>query len=117
MCSHIVVSANPGKLRRQLFHRQGSSGKDQVSRSSRRKLKIRKSQNSTRGSQHPGYVALPKSREALTWVPKRPRSEGSALIKEVNPLQRPRESIRPGTYREALIMVTNKRVLYHTASV
>jgi hypothetical protein len=51
-------------------------------------------------------VALPKSREALTRVPKRPRSEGSTLVKEVNPLQRPRDSMRPGTYREAFIMAT-----------
>jgi hypothetical protein len=39
------------------------------------------------------------------------------LVKEVNPLQRPRDSMRPGTYREALIMVTNKRALKHRASI
>jgi hypothetical protein len=56
-------------------------------------------------------MAVPKSREALTRVPKRTRSEGSALVKEVNPLQRPRDSMRPGIYREALNMATNKRAL------
>jgi hypothetical protein len=68
-------------------------------------LKTRESQSST------GIHGIPKAREALTRVPKRTRSEGSTLIKEVNPLQRPRDSVRPGTYREALIMTTNKRAL------
>jgi hypothetical protein len=52
-------------------------------------LKTRESQSSTGGSQKPGYMALPKSREALTRVPKKPRSEGSTLTKKVNPLQNP----------------------------
>jgi hypothetical protein len=38
-------------------------------------------------------------------VPKRPRSEGSTLVKEVNPLQRPRDSMRPGTSWVALIIL------------
>jgi hypothetical protein len=67
------------------------------------KLKTRKSQSSTGGLWQPGYVALPESREVLTRVPKRPRSEGSTLVYELNPLQRPRDPMRPGTYREALI--------------
>jgi hypothetical protein len=53
-------------------------------------------------------VALPKSREALTRLPKRLRSEGGNLVKEVNPPQRPRDSMRPGTCREASIVTTNK---------
>jgi hypothetical protein len=36
---------------------------------------------------------------------------GISYIKEVNPLFGPRDSVRPGTYREALIMATNKRTL------
>jgi hypothetical protein len=32
------------------------------------------------------YVALTRSRDALTRVPTRPRSDSSTLIKEVNPL-------------------------------
>jgi hypothetical protein len=107
----LTVSANPGMLRRLLFHRQASSGKDQVSGSARRKLKTRKSQSSTGGSQQPGYVALPKSKEALIRVPKRSRSEGISLVKKVNPPQRPRDCMRPGTYRKALIMDTNKRAI------
>jgi hypothetical protein len=90
---------------------QTLSGKDQVSGSARRKLKIRKSQSSTGGSWQLRYMALPKSREALTRVSKRPRSEGSTLVTEVNPPQRPRDCMRPVTYREALIMATNKRAL------
>jgi hypothetical protein len=39
----MTVSANPGMLRRKLFHRQTSSGKNQASGSARRKLKTRKS--------------------------------------------------------------------------
>jgi hypothetical protein len=56
-------------------------------------------------------MALPNSWEALTRVPKRPRSEGSTLVKGVNPPQRPRESMRPGTYGEALIMDKLRRQL------
>jgi hypothetical protein len=56
-------------------------------------------------------VALQKFREALTRVHIRPRSEGNILLKEVNPLKGPRDSVRPGTYREALNMATNKRAL------
>jgi hypothetical protein len=70
----LTVSANPGMLRRQLFHRKTSYGKDQVSGSARRKLKTRKSQYNTGGLWQLGYMALPQSREALTKVPKRPRS-------------------------------------------
>jgi hypothetical protein len=55
-------------------------------------------------------MALPKSREALTRLPIRPRSEGTTLIKEVNPLWGPRDSVRPGTYREALIMAPIKEL-------
>jgi hypothetical protein len=47
-------------------------------------------------------------REPLTRMPKRPRSEGRSLVKEVNLLQRPRDSMT-GTCMEALIMATNKR--------
>jgi hypothetical protein len=107
----LTVSANSGMLRRQLFRRQTSSGKDQLSGSARKKLKTRKSQSSTGGSWQLAYVALPKSREALTRVPKMPRSEGTTLVKEVKPLQRPRDSMRPGTYREALITAINERAL------
>jgi hypothetical protein len=56
-------------------------------------------------------MSLPKFREALIRVPIRPRSSGNTLIKEVNPLSGPRDSLRPGTYREALIMATNKNAL------
>jgi hypothetical protein len=66
------------------------------------------------GLQQLGYAALHKSREALTNVPKRPRSEGSTLIKEVNPPKRPRNSMRPETYMEAL---TNKTEKPHTSYV
>jgi hypothetical protein len=52
-----------------------------------------------------------QSREALTRVHIRPRSKGNILIKEVNSLQGPRDSVRAGIYREALIMATNKRAL------
>jgi hypothetical protein len=58
-------------------------------------------------------MALPKSRKTLTREPKRPRSGGRTLVKEFNPLQRPRDSMRPGTYREA----TDKRALKHRASI
>jgi hypothetical protein len=97
---------------------QASSGKDQVSGSARRKLKnARESQSNTGGSQQLGYTALPKSREALIRMPKRPRFEGSTLIKEVNSLLGPRGSTKPGTYREALIMAANKEALQHRASI
>jgi hypothetical protein len=46
--------------------------------------------------------------EAMTSLPKRPRSEGNTLIKEVNPPQSLRDCTRPGTYREDLIMATSK---------
>jgi hypothetical protein len=80
-------------------------------------LKTRESRSSTRGSWQPGYMALPKSREALTGVPKWARSEGSTLIKEVNPLQRPRDPARLGTFREAVIMSTNNKVLKNRTSI
>jgi hypothetical protein len=57
-----------------------------VSGNARRKIKIRENQCNTGGLWQPGYEALPKSREALTRVPIRPRSKGNTLIKEVNPL-------------------------------
>jgi hypothetical protein len=82
-----------------------------VSGSARRKLKKPESQSSTDVSWQLEYAALPKSREALTRVPERTRSEGSTLIKEINPLQRPRDSTRPGVYKKALIMAANKRAL------
>jgi hypothetical protein len=56
-------------------------------------------------------MAQPKSREALTRVSKRPRSEGISLVEEVNPPQRPSDCMRHEIYREALIMATNKRAL------
>jgi hypothetical protein len=56
-------------------------------------------------------MALPKFREALIRVPERPRSEGSTIVKEVNNPQKLRDSLRPGTYREALITATNKKVI------
>jgi hypothetical protein len=59
-----------------------------------RSLKTRDSQNSTASSQQPGYVALPKPREALTMILKRPRSKCRTLVREVNPLRRPRNSVR-----------------------
>jgi hypothetical protein len=68
-----------------MFHRQTSAGKDQVSGNVRRKLKTKKSQSSTESLWKLGYIALPKSREAMTRVSERPRSEGNTLIKEVNP--------------------------------
>jgi hypothetical protein len=74
-------------------------------------LKVRESQGSIGGLWKPGYVALPKFRETLTRVHIGPRSEGNTLIKEVNPLEGHRESMRPGTYREDLDMTTNKRAL------
>jgi hypothetical protein len=49
-------------------------------------LKPREIQGSTGGLRKPGYMALPKFREALTRVPIRPRSKGNTLIKDVNPL-------------------------------
>jgi hypothetical protein len=76
--------------------------------SARRKLKkARDIQSNTRGSRQSGYAALSKSREALIRVPKRTRSEGGT----VNPIQRPRDSMTPQTYREALIMAANKEAL------
>jgi hypothetical protein len=56
-------------------------------------------------------MALPKSRKAQTRVPKKSISESSTLVKEVNPHHRPTKSVRPGTYKEALIMDTNKRAI------
>jgi hypothetical protein len=41
----------------------------------------------------------------------RPRCKVSTLIKEVISLSGPRDPVRPGTYREALIMANNKRTL------
>jgi hypothetical protein len=64
-----------------------------------------------RGLHQLSYKALPKSREALIMVPKRPRSEGRTLFKEVNPLQTARDSMRPRTYLEVLMMAINKRDL------
>jgi hypothetical protein len=100
------VSVNPGMLRRQMFHRHTSSGKDQMSGSATRKLETRNSQSTIRALQQPGYMKLPMSRDALTRVPKRPKSEGLTKL-----LQRHRNSVKPWTYREALIMATNKRAL------
>jgi hypothetical protein len=57
-----------------------------VSGTPERSLKVRESQGSTGGIWKPGYEALPKYREALIRVHIRPRSKGSTLIKEVNPL-------------------------------
>jgi hypothetical protein len=45
--------------------------------------KARESQSNTGSSLQPGYTVLPKSRKGLTRVPKKPRSEGSTLLKEV----------------------------------
>jgi hypothetical protein len=45
-------------------------------------------------------------------VPVRPRFKDNTLIKEANPHQKPRVSVRPGTYRKAFIMATNKRTLF-----
>jgi hypothetical protein len=59
-------------------------------------------------------VALPKSREALIRVPIKPRSEGNTLTIEFNPLNDPETLVRPGTYRQALIMATNKKELFNT---
>jgi hypothetical protein len=74
-------------------------------------LKARESQGSTRGLWKLGYMALPKFREALTRVRIRLRFKGNILIKEVNPLKGPRDSVRPGTYREALIGYQQKSSL------
>jgi hypothetical protein len=60
-------------------------------------LQVRESQGSTGGLWKPGYVALPKFREALTRVHIRPRSKGNTLIKEVNPPKGLWSSVRPGT--------------------
>lgn len=43
------------------------------------------SQGSTGGLWKPGYVALPKSREAPTKLSIKARCKGNILIKEVNP--------------------------------
>jgi hypothetical protein len=52
----------------------------------RKKLKARRSQNSTGGLWELGYMALPKFRETLTKAHTGPRSNVKILIKEVNPL-------------------------------
>jgi hypothetical protein len=66
-----------------------------VSGSARRKLKTaRENESGTGGLLKLGYATLLKSREALTRVPKRPRSGGSSLIKKVNPLYGPRDSYK-----------------------
>jgi hypothetical protein len=49
-------------------------------------LKARDSQGSTGVLWTPGYMALPKSGKTLTRMPATPRSNGSTLVKEVNPL-------------------------------
>jgi hypothetical protein len=49
-------------------------------------LKSMESQGRTGGLWKPGYMALPKFREAPIRVPIRPRSKGNTVIKEVNPL-------------------------------
>jgi hypothetical protein len=64
-------------------------------------LKTRKSESSTGDLWQPGYMALPKSREALTRMPERSRSEGSILVKETR----------------ALIIATNKTVFLHRHSI
>jgi hypothetical protein len=87
------------------------SGTDRVSGIPEGILKARESQGNTGDLREPWYVVLTKLREALTRVPIRPRSKGNTVIKEVNPFQGPRDSVRPETYREALIITTNKRAL------
>jgi hypothetical protein len=87
------------------------SDTDQVSGMPEGSLKHRESQGSAWVLWKLGYVALPKSRETLNRLFIWPRSMGKTLIKEVNPLSGPRDSVRPGTYRETLIMATNKTAL------
>jgi hypothetical protein len=72
---------------------------------------VRNSQGSIGGLWKPVCVALRKSREALTRVPIRPGSNSNILIKKVNSLEGPWDSVRPGTYRQAFIMAINKRTL------
>jgi hypothetical protein len=59
-----------------------------------------------------GVHGTTQFKEALTRVPICPRSKGNTQITEVNPLYGPRDSMKPGTNREVLIMATNKRALY-----
>jgi hypothetical protein len=41
-------------------------------------------------------------KETLTGTSKRQRSEGSTSVEEIRPPERPKDSSRPGTYKEAL---------------
>jgi hypothetical protein len=50
-------------------------------------------------------VALPKSRDIQTRVPKRQRSESSTPVKEAKLVKRPRYLTGQGMYREALTNV------------
>jgi hypothetical protein len=74
-------------------------------------LKAREIRGNTGVLWKPGYMALPKYWEALTRVLIKPRPKDSTIIEEVYPLFGSRDSVKPGTYREALIMATNKRAL------
>jgi hypothetical protein len=56
-------------------------------------------------------MALPKCRDALAWLPVRPSSGGSIIIKETILYK------DPGMYKEALIVATFKRALYCRASI
>jgi hypothetical protein len=56
-------------------------------------------------------MALIMSRNGMIGVPKMPRFEGSILIKDLNPLYKCRDLIRPSTFQKALFMATNKRTL------
>jgi hypothetical protein len=51
-----------------------------------RSLTARDSQGSTEDLQKPGYMALPKFREALNKMPVRHRSKVNTLIKQPHPL-------------------------------
>jgi hypothetical protein len=61
-----------------------------------------KSQSNTLGLQQPRYAALPKSRDVLTKMPKRPKFQGSTQKKR-STLPKDR-----GTFCKALIMAANK---------
>jgi hypothetical protein len=73
-----------------------------------RKLKkaiARSSKARTGGMQQPGSASVPKQEETSTGTPKKVRSEGSTPTETATSPKIPRDSSKPGAYKEALTII------------